>query len=267
MKCSIVWHARVYNVPWAAGVMRSGHVGNSLTGHSAKMREGCIDLPNGYPETKLRRALAAFLPRPSEQAPKFTTLPGVEFQSELPADPITRLFFQVKGEHALFHGTYDNPSTADPDRVRIAKREVPRSQWGNITKNPMYDFCHRIREAGQMRKRFVVVPSTHDTTGAATIMRNHGLVAGFRDFHNDRAFAIELKYFQNEHVIEGIEPVSNDIKVEYEWSPRMIRRQLSSYGIVNHIRIFILRTWDGRILDHITAAKEKTGGRGLLVVW
>lgn len=76
----------------------------------------------------------------------------------------------------------------------------------------MYDFCHRIREACEQRKRFVIVPSTIETRGCAQVMLNHGLVAGFRDFHNDRAFAIELKYFQNESTINVIVPCSYDCR-------------------------------------------------------
>lgn len=220
--------------------------------------------PAGNDEKKLRQALNEFLPH-DEQRKKLSNLPGVEFKSELPADPITRIFFQVKGDQALYQGTYDQPAIRDADRVQLKKRE---EEWHNLHRMatmPVYDFCHRLREGSEQRKRFVIVPATHDTKGCAQVLYDHGLVAGFRDFHNDRAFAVELKYFQNEAVLQDIQPATNDMKVEYEWSPKMLRSLGKTYGITNRIQIFVLRTWDGRIIDHVTAGREGIGGRGLMM--
>ncbi|KAG8346490.1 putative Ribosomal protein S8 [Trypanosoma vivax] len=191
-------------------------------------------------------------------------LPGVERVRDLPADPITRLFFQHKGDHALYYGTYDRPSLQDEDRVQIAKRK-PRRREENLY-TPVYDFCHRIREATEQRKRFVIVPSTVETRGCALVMHNHGLVAGFRDFHNDRAFAVELKYFQGESTINVIEPCAYDGRTEFEWSPKMMRRLLNTHGIHNRLIVYICRTADNRVIDHIHAVKENIGGRGLMMV-
>lgn len=195
---------------------------------------------------------------------KLVDLPGVERRRDLPADPITRLFFQHKGDHALYYGTYDNPSEMDKDRIQIEKRE-PRDWTFNVF-TPVYDFCHRIREASEQRKRFVIVPSTIETRGCALVMRRHGLVAGFRDFHNDRAFAVELKYFQQLPTVNVIEPCSYDGKTEFEWSPKMMRRLLNTHGVHNRLVIYICRTADNRIIDHIQAVKEHIGGRGLMMV-
>lgn len=202
-------------------------------------------------------------PRPFPQR-KLVNLPGVERVRDLPADPITRLFFQHQGDHALYYGTYDRPSQQDEDRVQLEKRE-PKDWTFNVF-TPVYDFCHRLREASEQRKRFVVVPSTIETRGCAQVMLDHGLVAGFRDFHNDRAFAVELKYFQNEPTINVIEPCSYDGKTEFEWSPKMMRRLMNTHGIHNRLVIYICRTADNRIIDHIQAVKECIGGRGLMMV-
>nr|CCC94361.1 putative 30S ribosomal protein S8 [Trypanosoma congolense IL3000] len=191
-------------------------------------------------------------------------LPGVERRRDLPADPITRLFFQHKGDHALYYGTYDVPSLQDDDRVQIEKRGSGNREHCMYT--PVYDFCHRIREAAEQRKRFVIVPSTIETRGCAHVMHDHGLVAGFRDFHNDRAFAVELKYFQGDSTINVIEPCSYDGRTQFEWSPKMMRRLLNSHGIHNRLVIYICRTADNRIIDHISAVKESVGGRGLMMV-
>ncbi|CUG82298.1 30S ribosomal protein S8, putative [Bodo saltans] len=203
-------------------------------------------------------------PRPTKP---LVDLPGVTFKSDLPADPITRLFFQQKGEYALYQGDYVTPVAKDSDRVQIERRE---SKWGKEhayqMKTPVYDFCHRIREGSEQRKRFVIVPSTPETKGCAQVMHDHGLIAGFRDFHNDRAFAVELKYFQNEPTITMIAPSSIDGKQEFEWSPKMMRRMMYSHGIHNRLQIFICRAADGRVIDHLTAVREHIGGRGLLQV-
>eukprot|EP00743_Colponemidia_sp_Colp-15_P016962 GILK01020827.1.p1 GENE.GILK01020827.1~~GILK01020827.1.p1 ORF type:complete len:247 (-),score=1.81 GILK01020827.1:35-775(-) len=195
-----------------------------------------------------------------------TNLPGVKNASDLPADPITRLFFQTKGDYALYNQTFEDPANTDPDRIELLRRDDTRlkhrQQYTTI-----YDFCHRIREASEQKKRFVIIPATHETKGAAQVLFDHGMVAGFRDFHNDRAFAIELKYFQNDPVIQIIEPAAVDRQVEYLWSLKMMRRLTSSFGISNRIRIFIVRTHDGRIVDHIQASQENIGGYGLLMAY
>ncbi|CAG9572465.1 conserved hypothetical protein [Leishmania major strain Friedlin] len=200
--------------------------------------------------------------RPFPQRP-LVNLPGVERVRDLPADPITRLFFQHQGDHALYYGTYDEPSRLDEDRVQLEKRE-PKDWTFNVF-TPVYDFCHRLREASEQRKRFVIVPSTIETRGCAKVLLDHGLVAGFRDFRNDRAFAVELKYFQNEPTINIIEPCSYDGKTEFEWSPKMMRRLMNAHGIHNRLIIYICRTADNRIIDHIQAVKECIGGRGLMM--
>lgn len=194
---------------------------------------------------------------------RLVDLPGAERVRDLPADPITRLFFQHKGEHALYYGTYDDPSAQDADRIQLEKRE-PRDWAHNVT-TPVYDFCHRLREASEQRKRFVLVPSTLETRGCAKVLLHHGLVSGFRDFHNDRAFAVELKYFQNEPTINVIEPCSYDGKTEFEWSPKMMRRLHNSHGIHNRLVVYICRTADNRVIDHIQAVRENIGGRGLMM--
>ncbi|KAG5507617.1 hypothetical protein JKF63_06566 [Porcisia hertigi] len=194
---------------------------------------------------------------------RLVNLPGVERVRDLPADPITRLFFQHQGDHALYYGTYDQPSHLDEDRVQLEKREP--KEWTFNVFTPVYDFCHRLREASEQRKRFVIVPSTIETRGCAKVLLDHGLVAGFRDFHNDRAFAVELKYFQNEPTINVIEPCSYDGKTEFEWSPKMMRRLMNTHGIHNRLIIYICRTADNRIINHIQAVKECIGGRGLMM--
>lgn len=210
-----------------------------------------------------------FLSHDSNRRPlkPLVRLPGVPFKSDLPADPITRLFFQQQGEYALYQGSYLEPEAKDEDRLQLERRDkLKPSKMARQILTPVYDFCHRIREGSQQKKRFVIVPATPDTKGCAQVMLNHGILAGFRDFANDRAFAVELKYFQNEPTMTYIAPCSYDGKQEFEWSPKMMRRMLNSHGIHNRITIFICRTADGRVVDHITASHEQIGGRGLMMV-
>ena len=259
--------ARVYGLPFGeyrgVNATTTANPSNHL---SAKSREGVLqpDISDDRHQ-RLRRALHAFTQEPEERR-RVTKLLGVEFESDLPADPVTRLFFQRKGDAALYEGSYDVPVNVDDDRVVLRNRTTEHKSR-HRQPSALYDFCHRVREASEQYKRFVIVPSTSETKGVAQIMLNHGLVSGFRDFHNDRAFAVELKYFQNEPSLMGIEPVHKDPAQEYLWSPKMIRRMRKPFGITNKIRIYPIRTWDGRIIDNLQAADENLGGLGLCVVW
>jgi ribosomal protein S8 len=223
----------------------------------------------GGGETRTHRAHAAmqaFATDPKDRK-RLTELPGVEFESDLSADPLTRIFFQRKGTHSLFRGSYKNPEQSDRDRVELKDRTTQKSRYGYGIQNAVYDFCHRVREASEQRKRFVTVLSTEDTKGLARILYRHGLVAGFRDFHNDRSFVVELKYFQHEPVLNGIEPANYDFEAEMEFSPLMMRSLGHAGGRASGIRIFAVRTWDGRIIDNQEARVEGIGGRGLMMAW
>ncbi|PWV17579.1 hypothetical protein C3747_18g169 [Trypanosoma cruzi] len=283
LRRTIVPLAKVYGAAPPNGTGQKQPVRHRLL-HGKRERQGSLfAIANDvkYDEKRLRQQLNAMLeeerlpPRTrlehnkangGEALPqrRLVDLPGVERRRDLPADPITRLFFQHKGDHALYYGTYDNPSLQDEDRIQIEKRE-PR-YWTYNVFTPVYDFCHRIREATEQRKRFVIVPSTVETRGCARVMLGHGLVAGFRDFYNDRAFAVELKYFQGDSTINVIEPCAYDGKTEFEWSPKMMRRLMNTHGIHNRLVVYICRTADNRVIDHIQAVKENVGGRGLIMV-
>jgi ribosomal protein S8 len=224
-----------------------------------------IAMAGKYDRHRLRRALNEALAAASGASARLVDLPGVASKADLPADPLTRLFFQTKGEYALYQQTYVDPAKLDQDRIQIATREGARKDQHIRVKTPIFDFCHRLREASEQRKRFVIVPSTHETRGAAQVLLQHGLVAGFRDFNNNRAFAVELKYFQNEPTINTIEPCSFDGRAEFIWSPKMMRRLMNHYGMHNKLVIYICRTHDGRVIDHIQAVREQIGGKGLLM--
>lgn len=259
--------ARVSGLPFGEyGGLRQQYRPKPSENLDLKKREGVLqnDISDDRHQ-RLRRALHSFAMEPEERR-RMTKLPGVEFESDLPADPITRLFFQRKGDAALYEGSYEVPLNTDDDRVVLKNRTTEhKSRLRQPTAT--YDFCHRVREASEQFKRFVIVPSTAETKGIAQLMFDHGVVAGFRDFHNDRAFAIELKYFQNESVLMGIEPAHKDGSQEFLWSPNMIRRMCKPFGITNKIRIYPLRTWDGRVVDQHQAAQEGIGGLGLCVFW
>ena len=203
-----------------------------------------------------------------EELKTHTDLPGVCLHSELPADPITRLFFQVKGDCALYQTSYeetmDKPkgdernqyTIADPDRARFEKR----------SRLPIHDMAGRILEGQKRKKRFVTVPCTVETKGVAKIMEEHGLISGMRDFNNRHAFVVELKYFQGSGVIQYFEAVrSNFVNCDVEWSPLMIRK-LASNNNYGNIRVVCVRTWDGRVLDQFQARREEVGGTGLCMI-
>ena len=250
---------------------RAGHL--TSDGFNPATSSGNAFTDGMSPHYSVSHLLNNFVPQEEGYHQKrLTELPGVRFHSDLPADPITRLFFQQKGDASVYGNTYQDPNTSqDADRIEMKRRDAPHNtvtrREHTLQLTNIYDFCHRIREGSEQRKRFVMVPATDDTKGAAEVLFRHGIIAGFRDFGNKRSFAVELKYFQNEPVLQVIEPASRDARVEYTWSPKMMRRMRTSHGISNHIRIFIVRTHDGRVIDHIQATDENIGGTGLLMAF
>jgi ribosomal protein S8 len=261
--------AKVFNIPWDPSDKRDGNtgVGGWRALRDAKERAGMIPHGQARDDRNVRRALNAYLEDSDPIYRKLTKLPGVEFESDLPADPVTRLFFQTKGSHALYQGTYDDPVRKDIDRIEIERRDMLRNpdDVQYFIPTPVTDMCLRVMEGCEMRKRFVVVPATFETKGIASRMLDHGLLAGFRDFHNDRAFAVELKYFQNEPVLQIMEPCSRDKKAQFEYSPSAVRYFGKTAGRHQAVRILCIRTFDGRILDNLQATKEGLGGTGLLM--
>uniref|UniRef100_A0A7S4N695 30S ribosomal protein S8, chloroplastic n=1 Tax=Paramoeba aestuarina TaxID=180227 RepID=A0A7S4N695_9EUKA len=212
----------------------------------------------------IKQNLTIFTASP-EEVSKHTDLPGVTLHSELPADPITRLFFQVKGDCAIYQSSYEeetdrqpgNHATrstiADPDRPRFEKR----------TKLPVHDMAGRIMEGQTRKKRFVTVPATNETKGIAKIMEHHGVINGMRDFNNRHAFVVELKYYMGSGVLQYFQAVrDNLVDSDVEWSPLMLRSmaRLTGYG---HTRIVCVRTWNGRVLDQFQARSQMVGGTGL----
>ncbi|EAN82796.1 30S ribosomal protein S8, putative, partial [Trypanosoma cruzi] len=47
---------------------------------------------------------------------------------------------------------------------------------------------------------------------------------------------------------------------------KMMRRLMNTHGIHNRLVVYICRTADNRVIDHIQAVKENVGGRGLIMV-
>jgi len=254
-------HARIRGVNALHGLHR--RVGeNAMKNHNDSF------LNHAAQKDAVNRELSMLLTSPEDMSRIAEGLPGVEFESELPADPITRLFFQVKGKNALFQSSYtahkaktrkltDNPETgAEGDRVALGQR------WFL----PLHDMCMRLLEGSEKRKRFVIVPGTTENKGVAQVLRNHGLLAGFRDFNNNRAFVCEMKYYQGEPVLRKCGAVRVAwTQGETEWSPLMMRRLTKKYGRSSKVEIAIARTWDGRILDQWQMVNEGVGGTGLVV--
>ena len=124
--------ARIFNIPWHAGEARE----LALKSHNmvaTKEREGALFVAGRScrDEKPLRSGLNSWCKRADEPVGRrFCSLPSSEFASELPADPITRLFFQAKGTQALYQGTYEDPTTRDldPRPPRPTQRQHPRPE-------------------------------------------------------------------------------------------------------------------------------------------
>eukprot|EP00759_Apiculatamorpha_spiralis_P053782 PhF_6_TR6374/c0_g1_i1/m.9633 len=223
---------------------------------------------------EIKSQLQMFLTDPKDLKKATVELPGVRFASDLPADPVTRLFFQVKGPHALYQDTFENSS---PGHVRsyVEKIRAPlgtRQDNDRVALNkrpylPMYDMAGRLKEGAKEMKRFVIVPSTVETKGVAQLMHNHGVIAGMRDFNNKRAFVVELKYYQGKCVFTDMVSVRQTIEDdETEYSPLMMRR-FAANKRGGFVRIVCVRSFDGQILDQFTCRKKGMGGTGLCIFW
>ena len=141
-----------------------------------------------------------------------TTLPGVLWTSELPQDPVDRLFFQVKDENAelLYSGGLpDNPN------------KVYEHTYGNVTSRdqdnvvfmtaPLPHMCTALERQKERRERFITVLTSPDTKAIAKLLLDNGFIAGLRDYNNNSRFSIETKWFENMPAIQNMRPVSNPL--------------------------------------------------------
>jgi small subunit ribosomal protein S8 len=128
--------------------------------------------------------------------------------------------------------------------------------------DPLGDMLTRIRNA-QMRKRGKVsTPGSSLRKKVLDVLESEGYIRGYSttDYGNGRTeFEIELKYFDDQPVIRGIERVSKPGRRVYATVDTMPR-------VANGLGVSIVSTPKGVMADHL-ARENNVGGEVLCTVF
>ncbi|MBV1707805.1 MAG: 30S ribosomal protein S8 [Hyphomicrobiales bacterium] len=124
--------------------------------------------------------------------------------------------------------------------------------------DPLSDMLTRIRNAGMRRKSKVQTPGSRLRAHVLDVLKDEGFIRGYAstEYGNGRTeFEIELKYYDNQHVIHEIERVSRPGRRVYAAVDALPR-------VRNGLGITILSTSKGVMADH--AARENNVGGEIL---
>jgi small subunit ribosomal protein S8 len=126
--------------------------------------------------------------------------------------------------------------------------------------DPIGDMLTRIRNACQVDKDTVEIPSSKMKVAIAEVLKETGFINEFRvDGDTIKTLTIDLKYRQGEPVIEGLQRISKPSRRIYVGSDE-IPRVLGGLGVA------ILSTSQGVMGDR-KARQQKVGGEVLCYVW
>ncbi len=127
--------------------------------------------------------------------------------------------------------------------------------------DPIADMLTRIRNANQMRRETVVVPSSKVKTAILTVLKNEGYIANFevsKDLKSETT--ITLKYTENnQRVIKGVKRISKPSLKVYSKAEDLPQ-------VLNGLGVAIISTSQG-IMSDKEARKQKIGGEVLAYVW
>lgn len=124
------------------------------------------------------------------------------------------------------------------------------------------DMLTRVRNGLQVRKANVEIPGSKIKTEIAQILKEEGYIEGFEEYKNKKQFQtlkVELKYFNNQPVIQGIDRISRPGLRKYV-GKNDIPKVLGGLGIA------ILSTSQGVMTDK-KARHNNVGGEVLCYVW
>eukprot|EP01060_Flectonema_neradi_P018615 TRINITY_DN25480_c0_g1_i1.p1 TRINITY_DN25480_c0_g1~~TRINITY_DN25480_c0_g1_i1.p1 ORF type:complete len:294 (+),score=42.76 TRINITY_DN25480_c0_g1_i1:58-939(+) len=187
-----------------------------------------------------------------------TSLPGVLWTSELPQDPVDRLFFQVKDENAELlqtGGNPDNPNGVFEHAFGInGGKDNPHYMMG-----PLPHMCTALERQDERRERFITVLTSPDTKAVARLLLDNGFIAGLRDYNNNLRFSIETKWFDNTPAIRNMRTISNPTrKATIHWDFNEINKVMYFNKVYNVIRLYILRDIDsGELMTHPEAFRRR----------
>ena len=127
--------------------------------------------------------------------------------------------------------------------------------------DPIADMLTRIRNANQMRKETVVIPSSKVKSAILEVLKNEGFIAGYTVSADVKSeTTITLKYTENnQRVIKGLKRISKPSLHVYSKAEDLPK-------VLNGLGIAIISTSQG-IMSDKEARKLKVGGEVLAYVW
>ncbi len=131
-----------------------------------------------------------------------------------------------------------------------------------VMTDPIADLLTRIRNANQMHKTQLEIPTSKLKTEIVNLLKQEGYIEGFKqgvgeDGHS--VIIVTLKYHGTERVIKGLKRISKPglrVYAKVEQLPR----------VFNGLGIAIISTSKGIMTDR-EARREQIGGEVLAYVW
>ena len=127
--------------------------------------------------------------------------------------------------------------------------------------DPIADMITRIRNGAQASKESVDIPASKMKLNIADILMKEGYIKGYKVIEDGKQglLRVNLKYFNSQHVITGIQRVSKPGRRVYKGAQEIqpVRKGLG---------ISIVSTSKGVMTDH-KAKAENVGGEVLIRVW
>ena len=127
--------------------------------------------------------------------------------------------------------------------------------------DPIADMLTRIRNANQMRKETVVIPSSKVKSAILEVLKNEGFISDYTVSADVKSeTTITLKYTDNnQRVIKGLKRISKPSLHVYSKAEDLPK-------VLNGLGIAIISTSQG-IMSDKEARKLKIGGEVLAYVW
>ena len=127
--------------------------------------------------------------------------------------------------------------------------------------DPIADMLTRIRNANQMRKETVVIPTSKVKSAILEVLKNEGFIVDYSvsaDLKSETT--ITLKYTENnQRVIKGLKRISKPSLHVYSKAEELPH-------VLNGLGVAIISTSQG-IMSDKEARKLKIGGEVLAYVW
>ena len=127
--------------------------------------------------------------------------------------------------------------------------------------DPIADMLTRIRNANQMRKETVVIPTSKVKSAILEVLKSEGFIADYTvsaDIKSETT--ITLKYSENnQRVIKGLKRISKPSLHVYSKAEELPK-------VLNGLGVAIISTSQG-IMSDKQARKLKIGGEVLAYVW